>query len=105
MLSMTPRKPDQGALATKQRLNEILEVASQTKCSDPFANVLPKPVEEPSRKRKRSKSFGSPLGSQLTSIEEHTDDDDFDEILGNTYCRIGYDAPQMLSWSRFYPPY
>ena len=87
-------KPDTEAFATKQRLNEVLEVASQTKGSDPFANVLPKPVEEPSRKRKRSKSFGSTLGSQLTSIEEHADDDDFDEIHGNTYCRIVYDAPK-----------
>ena len=87
-------KPEADALATKQRLNEVLEVASQTKGSDPFANVLPKPVEEPSRKRKRSKSFGTALGSQLTSIEEHADDDDFDEIHGNTYCRIVYDAPK-----------
>ena len=30
----------------------------------------------------------------MTSIEEHTDDDDFDEIHGNTYCRIVYDAPK-----------
>ena len=87
-------KPEAHAFATKQRLNEVLEVASQTKGSDPFANVLPKPVEDPSRKRKRSKSFGTALVSQLTSIEEHTDDDDFDEILGNTYCRIVYDAPK-----------
>ena len=45
---MTPRKPNADALTTKQRLNEVLEVASQTKGSDPFANVLPKRVGEPS---------------------------------------------------------
>ena len=85
-------KPDADALARKLRPKEVLKLASKTKGADPFAHVLPKPVEEPSLKCKRSKLFGSALGRQLTSIEEHTDDDAFDEIHGNTYCRIVYYA-------------
>ena len=89
-------KQNADVLDTKERLTKILEVASKTEGSDPFANVVPRPVEEPTRKRKRSKSSGRALRSQLPSIEENTDDDDFDEIHGNTYCRIIYDAPKCF---------
>ena len=87
-------KPDPDALDTKERLKEVLKVASKTKGSDPFANVVPRPVEEPSGTRKRSKSSGSTLRSQLPTIEENTDGIELDEIHGNTYCRIIYDAPK-----------
>ena len=87
-------KQNVDVLHTKERLSKILEAASKTKGSEPFANVVPRPVEEPSRERKRSKSSGSALRSQLPSIEENTDDVEFDEIHGNTYCRIIYDAPK-----------
>ena len=87
-------KPEPDALDTKERLKEVLKVASKTKGSDPFANVVPRPVEEPSGARKRSKSSGSTLRSQLPTIEENTDGIELDEIHGNTYCRIIYDAPK-----------
>ncbi|CUM67603.1 uncharacterized protein PRCAT00005303001 [Priceomyces carsonii] len=80
------------ALDTKERLAKVLEVGTKTKGTDPFDNIVPRPVEEPSQGRKRSKLSGSELSRELKSIEENIDYDDFEEIYGNTYCRIVYDA-------------
>ncbi|CUM66616.1 uncharacterized protein PRCAT00004287001 [Priceomyces carsonii] len=93
-----------GALDTKQRLATTLQVVGKTKGSDPFENVVPRPVEEPSHDRKRSKLSGSALRSQLISIEENIEDVDFDVIHGNTYCRIIYDAPKCYPGLRYVLP-
>ncbi|CUM67580.1 uncharacterized protein PRCAT00005280001 [Priceomyces carsonii] len=80
------------ALDSKERLAKALEVGTKTKGKDPFYNVVPRPVEEPSQDRKRSKLSGSELRRELKPIEENIDYDDFDEIHGNTCCRRVYDA-------------
>ena len=51
-------------------------------------------MEEPSGYRKRRELQGDNLRRRMLYIEENVDDDDFDEIHGNTYCRIVYDAPK-----------
>ena len=79
------------ALSMKGRLAGLIEISQKAKGPDPLANVLPRPVEEPtqSRKRKRSKMFGSQLRKRLITIEE-SNEVDFDAIRGNTFCRIIY---------------
>ncbi|CUM68455.1 uncharacterized protein PRCAT00006180001 [Priceomyces carsonii] len=76
------------ALDTKERLTRALEVGTKTKGTDPFENVVPRPVEEPSQDRKRSKLSGSELShfealddifriySHGTQEEEHGNKED-----------------------------
>lgn len=69
---------------------------SKIKRSDPFADVIGRPVEEPSCAPKLSKPSGNTLRSQLSTIEENTDDIELHEIHSNTYCRLMYDAPRCF---------
>ncbi|CUM57428.1 unnamed protein product [Debaryomyces tyrocola] len=80
------------AYDTKNKLVNCLEVANKTEGLDPLVNILPKTTKGPSEKQ-----FDGDFSGNLDPITENSDINDFDEIHGNTYCRIMYDA------ARFYP--
>lgn len=86
------------AYDTKGKLVKCFEVAGKTEVAgnterlDPFENVLPITTRGSS-----GKQSGSDFSENLDPITENSDSDDFDEIHGNTYCRIIHDA------ENFYP--
>lgn len=86
------------AYDTKGKLVECFEVAGKTVVTDnterqdPFENILPRDTRVSS-----GKQSGSDFSENLDPITENSDSDDFDEIHGNTYCRIIHDA------AKFYP--
>jgi hypothetical protein len=79
------------AFDTKVKLEKYFMVASRlagkAEGLDPFGNVLPRATSG-----SPGKLFDSQFSDKLVSIQENIDGEDFDEIHGNTYCRIIYDA-------------
>ncbi|CUM68572.1 uncharacterized protein PRCAT00006299001 [Priceomyces carsonii] len=78
------------ALDTKKRLLERLDLAKKTEGQDPFQSVLPRSTSGSSGKLS-SNEFAGKLGS----IKENSVSEDFDEIHGNTYCRIICDTEKL----------
>ena len=91
-------KNEADAYDTKGKLVKCFEVAGKTEVAgnterlDPFENILPR-----STRGSSGKQSGSDFSEILDPITENSDSDEFDEIHGNTYCRIIHDA------AKFYP--
>ena len=89
------------ALKTMESLKEVYKLrcieqgSTQKEKGDPLRNVAPRPAEKsksrPTSGKTSEKSHGNQLKGKLKPIEENDDYDDYDEIHGNTYCRIIYD--------------
>ncbi|CUM48469.1 uncharacterized protein AC631_01088 [Debaryomyces fabryi] len=86
---------DSGARDIRERLRSSFKVGKQTKGSDPFGNILPRPIVKSLYNRKGGMLSEDELLGNLEPIEEDDDINDYGEICGNTYCRIIYDA---LKW-------
>ena len=72
----------------------------QKEKDDPLRNVAPRSVEisksRPTSGKTSEKAHGNQLKDKLMLIEENNEYDDFDEIHGNTYCRIIYDPIKVF---------
>ena len=95
---------DTEARITRERLRKSFRIGEQMKGSDPFANIVPRPVDERTGKRKGIMLSEDELLGRLEMIEESADIDDYGEIHGNTYCRIIYDAPKWYPGLRLRLP-
>ena len=94
------------ALKTMESLKEVYKLrcieqgSTQKEKGDPLRNVVPRPAEKsksrPTSGKTSEKSHGNQLKGKLKPIEENDDYDDYDEIHGNTYCRIIYDPAKAF---------
>ena len=94
------------ALKTMESLKEVYKLrcieqgSTQKEKGDPLRNVVPRPAEKskstPTSGKASEKSHGNQLKGKLKPIEENDDYDDYDEIHGNTYCRIIYDPAKAF---------
>ena len=97
---------DEDALKVMESLKEVYQLrcieqgSVQREKDDPLRNVVPKPAEKsksnPTSGKTTGKSHENQLKGKLKPIEENDEYDDFDEIHGNTYCRIIYDPARAF---------